>query len=220
MASNHQVDLRLPFDGEWFVMNGGDTETVNHHHANKAQRFAFDFTVIDEDGHNFKSDGKANEDYYCFGRPVLAPAGGVVVEAVNGVRDNKPGQGNYLAAAGNYIIIQHQPGEFSFIAHLKQNSLKIKRGDKVTAGQQLGQCGNSGVSFASHLHYHLQDSMLFDEYKVTYPDKDLRKSGFPIIEIEGYAARGIKTYFVDLKLANEQQPRELYSPVRGDIVSN
>lgn len=201
-------------------MNGGDTESVNHHHSNKAQRFAFDFTKIDENGHSFKNDGKANEDYYCFGQPVLAPADGVIAEAVDGVRDNQPSQGNYLAGAGNYIIIQHQPDEFSFIAHLKQDSLKVKRGDKVKVGQQLGRCGNSGVSFAPHLHYHLQDSTLFDEYKVTYSDPDLRIAGFPTLEIEGYNARGIKPYFANIKLAGEGEPKELYSPIRGDLVSS
>lgn len=220
MISNNKTKLHLPFTGQWFVMNGGDTESVNHHHPNKAQRFAFDFTKIDDKGHSFKNDGKVNEDYYCFGQPVLAPANGVIVEAVDGVHDNRPGQGNYLAAAGNYIIIQHQPNEFSFIAHLKQDSLKVKRGDRVKLGQQLGQCGNSGVSFAPHLHYHLQDSTLFDEYKVTYADVDLRKAGFPTLEIEGYTARGIKPYFTNIQLANEQQPSKLYSPVRGDVVKN
>jgi hypothetical protein len=62
--------------------------------------------------------------------------------------------------------------------------------------------------------------MLFDEYKVTYVDMDLRKSGFPNLEIMGYTARGIKPYFTDIQLASEQKPRGLYSPVRGDVVRN
>jgi len=220
MIAEHQTELHLPFAGTWFVMNGGDAEAINHHNSNKTQRFAFDFTKLDSKGHSFKYDGKTNEDYYAFGEKVLAPANGVIVEAVDGVRDNDPGQGNYLAGAGNYIIIQHTANEFSFIAHLKRGSVKVKLGEAVKEGERLGECGNSGQSFAPHLHYHLQDSILLDQYKVTYGDFDLRKAPFPTLDIEGYIARGIKVYFANIKLVNESEPRDLYSPVRGDEVGN
>ncbi|HVX58453.1 MAG TPA: M23 family metallopeptidase [Candidatus Saccharimonadales bacterium] len=221
MTSNHKTKLRLPFAGQWLVMNGGDTREVNHHSGIRPQNFAFDFTIIDDSGHDHKSDGKKCKDYYAFGRPILAPADGAIVETVDGVRDNEPGFGNYLAGAGNFIIIKHRPDEFSFIAHLKQGSVKVKSGESVKAGQKLGECGNSGQSFAPHLHYHLQDSILFDQYKVIYADKDRRKAPFPTtLDIEQYVAGGIKAHFTDIKLADEPQPKKLYSPVRGEVVGN
>ncbi len=209
-----KAHLQLPFSGEWFVLNGGDKLSINHHHQNRAQKYAFDFTKIDNRGHGFKNEGKDNQDYYAFGQPILAPGDGVVIEAVDGVRDNTPGRGNYLAAAGNHIIIQHGPDEYSFIAHLKQGSASVKMGQRVTTGQPLGMCGNSGVSFAPHLHYHLQDSLLLDQYKVTYTDNDLRKAPFPKLEIVEYTAQGIKVRFANV--AGHSRP---YSPVQGDLVT-
>lgn len=221
MTSNHKTKLRLPFAGQWLVMNGGDSKEVNHHSGIRPQNYAFDFKIIDDNGRDFKIDGKESNDYYAFGQPILTPADGTIVEAVDGVRDNEPGFGNYLAGAGNFIIIQHQPDEFSFIAHLKQGSVKVKPGESVKTGQQLGECGNSGQSFERHVHYHLQDSIVFDQYKVTYADQDRRKAPFPaVLDIEKYVAGGIKAYFSNIKVTGEKEVRKLYSPVRGDIVSN
>ena len=42
--------------------------------------------------------------------------------------------------------------------HLKQNSIKVKTGQNVKAGQAVGECGNSGNSSAPHFEYRLQNS--------------------------------------------------------------
>jgi murein DD-endopeptidase MepM/ murein hydrolase activator NlpD len=34
----------------------------------------------------------------------------------------------------------------------------VKTGDKVQAGQKIGQCGNSGNSPVPHLHMHMQNT--------------------------------------------------------------
>ncbi len=58
---------------------------------------------------------------------------------------------------GNYIILKGKDA-YAFFAHSRNGSLKVKAGDKVTAGQQLGEVGHSGNSTAPHLHFHLMDS--------------------------------------------------------------
>ena len=52
------------------------------------------------------------------------------------------------------MIIDHGNGEFSFLAHMKMGSVRVKTGDTVKAGQVIGLLGNSGNSDAPHLHYH------------------------------------------------------------------
>jgi len=86
-----ETELSLPFQGRWLVFWGGDTKELNHHHDVPAQRFAFDLLGINEQGETHRGDGTKNEDYFCFGRESVAPADGTVVEAVDGVYDNKLG---------------------------------------------------------------------------------------------------------------------------------
>ncbi|MBW5448905.1 peptidoglycan DD-metalloendopeptidase family protein, partial [Cohnella sp. CFH 77786] len=45
------------------------------------------------------------------------------------------------------------PHEISTIAHLKNGSVKVKAGDRVTAGELIGKCGNSGNSTEPHIHF-------------------------------------------------------------------
>ena len=46
---------------------------------------------------------------------------------------------------------------------MKQGSVRVKVGDKVKTGEQIGACGNSGNSPTPHLHFHVQNSAkLFD----------------------------------------------------------
>lgn len=56
----HSTKLRLPFNDEWLVFWGGDTEQLNHHHNSTAQRYAFDFVQVDENGKFYASDGADN----------------------------------------------------------------------------------------------------------------------------------------------------------------
>lgn len=151
-----RADLRLPFDGEFFVVWGGRTVAQNYHAAHPNQRFAYDLLVV-RDGATHTGAGERNEEYHCFGRPILAPADGRVVVAVDGIADNVPGRMDASQVAGNHVVLDHGTDEFSVLAHLRSGSVKVRSGDRVTRGQPLGQCGNSGNSSEPHLHYQLQD---------------------------------------------------------------
>lgn len=152
-----QTQLRLPFDGEWAVLWGGRTTLDNYHASAPDQRFAYDFLVM-RDGWHYTGDGSRNEDYFCFGQPVVAPGTGVVVAVEKNVLDNTPPEQNLAQPVGNYVIIDHENREFSILAHFRQGSVAVNVGDHVTAGQFLGSCGNSGASDLPHLHYHLQNT--------------------------------------------------------------
>lgn len=149
--------LRLPFLGEWTVYWGGRTVEENYHVASVNQRFAYDF-VVTVDGRRHDGEGTANEDYHCFGRPVVAPAPGVVTAVEQEVADNQPGVLDTSRPPGNHVVLDHGNGEHSILAHLRQGSVIPDVGEEVATGDTIGQCGNSGNSSEPHLHYHLQDA--------------------------------------------------------------
>lgn len=177
--------LRLPFGGEWWVFWGGRNIEGNYHRADARQRYAYDF-VIRRDGSTHAGAGKANEDYWCEGEPVVAPAAGTVVRAVDEVPENVPGQMNADQKLGNHVVIDHGNGEFSLLAHLRTGSVSVEAAEHVTAGARIGACGNSGNSTEPHLHYQLQTGPdFFESESVPAPfhdyvaDGELVESGEP-----------------------------------------
>jgi len=162
-----KTDLELPFEGEWFVVNGGKTHFEGAHHFTSrgtGERYAIDFLIVEDtilpDGtvrkKNYTGDFRQKENHFCFGKRLNAPATGKIIEVVNTIKDNQVGTTNNDEPGGNYIVIDHLNGETSILAHLKKGSIIVTQGDTVVKGQELGQTGNSGASDRPHLHYQLQ----------------------------------------------------------------
>ncbi len=149
--------LRLPFNGDWFVYQGGRFIYQNPNASRDADRYVMTFVVL-KDGRPFSGDGSKNEQFYCYGQPVLAPADGTVLMINDTYADNVPGRSEQVLPFGNRVLIAHGNREYSFLVHLKQNSVKVKAGDKVKQGDVVGECGNSGASTAPHLEYRLQNT--------------------------------------------------------------
>ena len=58
---------------------------------------------------------------------------------------------------GNYILIQEtSTGRCFLYAHLRGGTLKVKKGDAVTAGQEIATMGSSGDSGHMHLHFEIR----------------------------------------------------------------
>lgn len=152
-----KVQLRLPFQGNWMVYQGGRTLFDNGFAASEDSRYASVFVLL-KDGSPFAEDATKNENFYCFGQPVLAPGEGTVVRVQDGYPDGQPGKPMMETGKGNYVVIAHGNSEFSVLSALKNGSTKVKRGDKVKAGDVLGQCGNSGSSSVPHVEYRLQNT--------------------------------------------------------------
>ncbi len=55
---------------------------------------------------------------------------------------------------GTRIVIDHGNGYETVYAHL--SDLLVRKGQKVSRGDVIGRTGNSGTSFAPHLHYEVQ----------------------------------------------------------------
>jgi hypothetical protein len=152
--------LRLPFEGDWYVVWGGRTLEQNYHAVSREQRFAYDF-LKQADGRTYRTDGKKLEDYLCWNEKILAPAAGRVVAAVDGLPDQAIGTTNSEQPVGNHVVLDLGQGEFAFLAHLRKGSVRVAKGDTVAAGDELGRCGNSGNTSEPHLHFHLQSTEIF-----------------------------------------------------------
>lgn len=72
------------------------------------------------------------------GQPMVASAGGVVV--FNGRLDIR----------GNYVLVDHGNGVYSGYAHLSVSH--VTKGQRIYAGQIIGQVGNTGRSSSAHAH--------------------------------------------------------------------
>ncbi|QHT71901.1 M23 family metallopeptidase [Rhodocytophaga rosea] len=97
---------------------------------------------------------------------VKAPATGKVIAICDTVIDNQPGaigldyarvKGNLWMLSENYVVIDHENGEVSLLAHLQQVTIVVQEGQLVKQGQQLGKVGNSGSTLEPHLHYQLMN---------------------------------------------------------------
>ena len=59
---------------------------------------------------------------------------------------------------GNFVMIHHKiNGEHytTVYAHMADNTIKVKVGQKITAGTPLGKMGSTGMSTGKHLHWEL-----------------------------------------------------------------
>jgi len=185
--------LRLPFNGSWAVMQGGRTVYDNAFVGTEDSRYSVSFMFL-KDGMAFENQGKKNSDYYCYGQPVLSPAAGVIVQMANNSADHPPGRGPEIQSRGNYVVIAHGNSEFSLIPYLKAGSLKVRNGQRVKQGEAIGECGNSGSSFAPHVEYSLQNTR-----------------GFPL-------PKSMPAQFVDYMA--DGKPVAIGEPLRGQTVTN
>jgi len=145
-------DIGLPFSGQWTVWQGFDGEWTHK----GPWRYALDFVITDEKGKTYRGDGYYLTDYYAYKKPVLSPVSGTVVEVVDGFPDNPPGEADKENNWGNYVLIYDWRGFYVLLCHFAQNSIKVKKGDRVERGTLLGLCGNSGYSPQPHIHMHVQ----------------------------------------------------------------
>ncbi|MWJ79634.1 M23 family peptidase, partial [Clavibacter michiganensis subsp. michiganensis] len=104
------------------------------------------------------SDHKGVDFAPGMGAPIQAIADGVVREAVNSD-----------TGLGVHLVIDHViDGQLvtSVYGHMLPGSLRVKAGDPVKVGTQIGQVGNTGASTGPHLHLeiHIADGTPVDPF--------------------------------------------------------
>ncbi len=144
--------LQLPFLDEWTVSQAYDGE---HTHLGEWQH-ALDFVIEAEPGIPCTGFCNRNEDFFCFSKPVLAPADGYVCALDTSVEDNPIGEVDTVKNWGNSIVINHMNGLYTQLSHLRKESVKVGLGEFVTKGSIIASSGNSGRSAVPHLHYQVQ----------------------------------------------------------------
>ncbi len=174
--------LALPFRDTWLARNSPARKVPSHGTDLFATTYAIDFIAVRGRRTASTRDWRALvgtepvERFYAFGSPILAPAPGRVVSVLDGVPDlvarrSQVSRVPYTLTqgirarqgaagiAGNHVILELTGGDgFVVLAHLRAGSVRVGPGEAVTAGQQLGDCGNSGNSMQPHLHIQVMDS--------------------------------------------------------------
>lgn len=172
------IDIAPPVTGRWVPVNSPATRVPSHGIHAYGQTYAIDLVCEPADGSRpgfgWWPPARRPEAFPGFGQPVLAPAQGRVVRAHGRERDHWSrnsvlGIGYLIAASavrellgpsrilGNHVVLELDDGIYAVLAHLQRRSLRVRPGEWVAAGQQLGTCGNSGNSTEPHLHFQLQD---------------------------------------------------------------
>lgn len=84
---------------------------------------------------------------------IIAHSDGVVVWVQNYNKNNKLAIGN--SSYGNAVKIKHSNGMYTLYAHM--SSINVKLNQKVIKGQKIGFMGNTGRSYAAHLHFEVRN---------------------------------------------------------------
>jgi murein DD-endopeptidase MepM/ murein hydrolase activator NlpD len=189
------LPFRLPFRGEWFVSQGHD----GLHTHQGLWRHGLDFEGAGPDGRAYRGAGRELRDYVCYGLPVVAAGAGLVALVEDGVVDNRIGEIDLHSNWGNAVVISHGAALFSVYAHLQARSIKVKVGDVVTPGMDIGRCGNSGRSPTPHLHFQVQrakhlgsPTIAFDFGDVIVRRDGVSEMGTHLVPDQGSSVRPIQ----------------------------
>jgi murein DD-endopeptidase MepM/ murein hydrolase activator NlpD len=89
------------------------------------------------------------------GTPVLAARDGVVMQ-VESAFDRAGLNHEKYSDRANVVRVLHDDGSMAVYAHLQENGVYVRVGDRVGVGQELALSGNTGYSSGPHLHFCVQ----------------------------------------------------------------
>lgn len=73
---------------------------------------------------------------------------------------------SYANSSGNYLVIQHDDGTYSYYGHMQAQSSYAK-GTRVTAGTEIGKVGKTGAATGYHLHFEWSGHDPYCEYSAS-----------------------------------------------------
>lgn len=172
------VQVRPPVTGAWLAINSPADRVPSHGLHAYGQTYAIDLVYqpswTSRPDYGWWPLAQRPQDFHGFGRPVHAPAEGVVVRVHDRQRDHWSRSSwpalMYMVAEsmvrepfgpsrilGNHVVLDLGNGVYAALAHLRRGSVRVTKGQRVTAGEQIADCGNSGNSAEPHLHFQLMD---------------------------------------------------------------
>jgi hypothetical protein len=185
--------LAAPLRGRGYIAGDGCCDAIRHVRAllslngsfHLSQRFAIDWERIDDERRILRGDPRDTRSYHIYGAPVLAVTDATVVASRNDLPDQPPGKlpaGLPIDEAdGNFAILDIGGGAYALYAHMQPGSVRVRAGDRVRRGDQIGSVGNSGNTQAPHLHFQMMDGpsgfasngipYVFDAFVVTAVDE-------------------------------------------------
>ena len=126
---------RLPYqDGRSFVISQAPGGPLTTHNTDDSE-YAVDFTMPEN-------------------TPIVAARDGVVIETESANR--RGSKDRSLLAAANYVRILHADETVATYAHLAPNGVRVRPGEKVSAGTVIGLSGATGYASGPHLHFVVQ----------------------------------------------------------------
>lgn len=190
--------VRAPVLGRWIAVNSPADRVPSHGVHTHGQSYAVDLVHQPADRGTWKAvhawpPARPPRWFAGFGQPVYSVADGVVVKAAGRQRDHWS-RNSWLGVIwqfaegairdmvgprfllGNHIVVDLGDGAYAVYAHLRRGSIRVTPGQRVAAGEQLAECGNSGNTSEPHLHFQLMDHrsslvaaglpVAFDRYEI------------------------------------------------------
>jgi hypothetical protein len=176
--------IESPIRGEWAIFN-----PPGH------PKLAYDFLAVDKNKSPYLNGSFARhlfsfisvESTYTWSKDIYSPVDGTVEESHDGELDrlkisfiydlfrlliNKPKEaGGFGPFGGNHVMIKAD-GYYLLLCHLKKDSILVKKGEVIQAGQKIGEAGNSGSSIQPHLHIQaMNNNQYFPLFKNLLPFK-------------------------------------------------
>lgn len=135
--------------GREYIVNNSLWPNEQKYYAASESHFGMDITGIN--GHTYKVVSVCNGT-------VIGTSGTRANGAgTNFVDRNKRQSSSDGGGYGNYILIQESStGRCFLYGHLRGGTLQVKKGDIVSAGQEIATMGSSGDSGHMHLHFEIR----------------------------------------------------------------
>ena len=127
------IEIECPVKGTWSFLNPPG------HHPDAKDLVAVDAVVIETES---SCDDRVSLNLV---RDVVA---GLVLAKRHAVNDAR-------FFLGNHVVMQSDAGIYALFAHLRKESIRVEKGERVGTGDWIAAVGNSGNTIQPHLHFQL-----------------------------------------------------------------
>lgn len=181
-AVRFRLPVKCTYGTDCWVLN-----TVDH--SPDADGKAMDSACLTRtyDGHKGTDIAIVDEAALARGVDVLAARGGTVLRLRDGEEDRFPNAQQLEETrkankdCGNAVLIDHGNGWQTMSCHMKKGSIAVKQGQKINAGDKIGQVGLSGYTQFPHLHLGIiHNGKVIDPFTGTSSEDPCGTGGSPL----------------------------------------